>query len=63
MNAKCCKCNDSWNISTKTDLSKSYVCPRCEGKEKRIAIKPTQHKKDTVRVSKVLLNNKQKFSL
>ncbi|MGG7195166.1 hypothetical protein [Clostridium butyricum] len=35
MNVKCSKCNLSWNVSIKADLSKPYVCPVCKAKEKR----------------------------
>lgn len=62
MFAKCCKCNDYWNISTKTDLSKPYICPKCEYQAKRNTIKTTQHKKSIGKTSKVLLNNKSKFA-
>lgn len=55
MYAKCTKCNFDWNISVFTDLSKSYVCPVCRGKEKR----EFEKRKGVVR--NVLIKNRKKF--
>ena len=58
MYAKCTKCRLDWNISTKTDLSKPYICPKCT-KRKLHPRKVTKEHKDLVR--NVLLRNKNKF--
>ena len=55
MFAKCTKCKLDWNISSKTDLSKPYVCPVCKGKEIR------EVKKRKGVVSNVLIRNREKF--
>ena len=62
MTAKCSKCNDSWNVSIKADLSKKYICPKCEAKEKRRLTQRTTQKKSIEKIPKVLLNNKSKFA-
>lgn len=60
MKALCIDCGLDWNISVKADVpEEGYKCPRCRAKG---TIKSTQHKNDNVKVSKVLLKNKQKFS-
>lgn len=60
MVAKCGECGLGWNISIKAEIpKKGYKCPECRAKD---AVKATQHKKSNVRVSKVLLNNKSKFT-
>lgn len=66
MTAKCIDCKLPWNISIKAEIPKEgYKCPKCEAKENKIPIKTTKPKKKNRsknRFSKVLMNNKQKFS-
>ena len=61
---KCIKCDVEWNISTKTDLSKPYVCPYCEQKILNVKTKGKKHRfsKGDDRLTKVLLRNKSKFN-
>ena len=58
MFAKCIVCKYDWNVSTKTDLSKPYICPECT-KRRNNPRKVTKEHKDLVR--NVLLRNKNKF--
>ena len=53
---KCIKCNLEWNISTKTDLSKPYICPYCEQKILNVKAKGKEHRcsKGGGRLTKVL---------
>ncbi|ENZ33324.1 hypothetical protein [Clostridium butyricum] len=45
MNVKCSKCNLSWNVSIKADLSKPYLCPVCRKEIKNtIGDKNEEHK-------------------
>ena len=45
MNVKCSKCNFSWNVSIKADLSKPYLCPICRKEIKNtIGDKNEEHK-------------------
>ena len=63
---KCTKCNNSWNVSVKADLS-NYVCPVCRCKTKAHK-KPKRKTKVKKSVSfekgverSVLLRNRKKF--
>jgi Zn finger protein HypA/HybF involved in hydrogenase expression len=64
MNAKCCECNESWNISIFTDLTEEYICPKCKAKERRISIeliRQIQSKKSEGRIPNVLQRNRNKL--
>lgn len=65
MYAKCIECKLPWNISTRTDLSKPYVCPKCKAKENKVIAQPIKHKrnKSEGRISGVLQRNREKFSI
>lgn len=71
MVARCKTCKLPWNVSVKADLSEEYECPKCEAKRKRALVEPKpivkpkkrDKRKNRNKFSKVLMNNKQKFSL